>query len=47
MPSSFEIILANPPWIPASYLNESNTLDNGIYDPDMEFLKAILKFSST
>ncbi|CAI2365457.1 unnamed protein product [Moneuplotes crassus] len=45
MPSKYDLILANPPWLPASKLPEINPLDNGVYDPEEVFLKSSLNFA--
>ncbi len=39
------MIISNPPWITASKLGDKNDLDNGVFDPDASFLKAIFKFA--
>ena len=45
IPSKYDLILCNPPWIPASRVAEINPLDNGVYDPDEKFLKSALNFA--
>ena len=45
MPTTYDLIFANPPWLPANHLVSANPLDNGVYDPHEEFLKSILNFS--
>jgi len=45
MPSKYDLILANPPWLPASKIVEVNPLDNGVYDPEEVFLKSALNFA--
>ena len=39
-----DLVLCNPPWLPASYVKETNPLDNGVYDPEEKFLKAAFNF---
>lgn len=45
IPSTYDLIMCNPPWIPASKLPQVNPLDNGVYDPDEKFLKSALNFA--
>ena len=45
IPSKYDLILCNPPWIPASKVFEINPLDNGVYDPDEKFLKSAINFA--
>lgn len=45
LPFKYDLILCNPPWIPASLVSEVNPLDNGVYDPNEEFLKACINFA--
>jgi len=45
VPSKYDLILCNPPWIPASKVVDVNPLDNGVYDPDEVFLKSALNFA--
>lgn len=42
----FDLILCNPPWIPAEFISESSPLDNGVYDPREGFLISSLNFAS-
>ena len=44
IPSRYDIIMCNPPWIPAAKVAEVNPLDNGVYDPEEKFLKSALNF---
>ena len=46
IPNKYDLILCNPPWIPASRTLEINPLDNAIYDPEEKFLKSALNFAS-
>lgn len=39
------MILCNPPWIPAEYLNDDNELDKGSYDPKGNFLRESFKIA--
>ena len=32
-PFTVDLVVCNPPWIPAAYVKASNPLDNGVYDP--------------
>ena len=34
IPFTVDLIICNPPWIPAKFVQETNPLDNGVYDPD-------------
>jgi tRNA1(Val) A37 N6-methylase TrmN6 len=43
-PFSVDLVVCNPPWIPADYVKETNPLDNGVYDPQEKFLKSALNF---
>ena len=45
-PKKYDLIISNPPWIVASYLNEKHDLDNGVYDPEENLLKASFTFAS-
>ena len=45
IPSKYDLILWNPPWIPASKVIEINPLDNGVYDPEEKFLKSAFNFA--
>jgi 2-polyprenyl-3-methyl-5-hydroxy-6-metoxy-1,4-benzoquinol methylase len=38
IPSKYDLILWNPPWLPAKKLVEINPLDNGVYDPEEIFI---------
>ena len=44
-PFTVDLILCNPPWIPAQYVTEISPLDNGVYDPQEKFLKSAFNFS--
>ena len=45
-PFTVDLIVCNPPWIPATLLAEVNPLDNGVYDsPEEHFLKSSLNFA--
>lgn len=46
-PKKYDLIITNPPWIVASYINEKNDLDNGVYDPEEEMLIGSFLFSSS
>ena len=46
MPQQFDVIVSNPPWLPASYVQAESTLENAIYDPQSLFLFSVLNFSS-
>lgn len=46
-PAKFEMIVANPPWITATILNEKHELDNGVYDPQEKLLKSLFLFASS
>ena len=45
IPFTVDLIVCNPPWIPAKHMPESNPLDNGVYDPDEKFLKSAFNFA--
>lgn len=45
LPQEYDLIICNPPWIPASKVKAVNPLDNGVYDPDEKFLKSALNFA--
>lgn len=45
LPFQVDLITCNPPWIDASLLRELNPLDNGVYDPDLQFLRSALNFA--
>jgi methylase of polypeptide subunit release factors len=46
LPFSADLILCNPPWLPANHLPETSPLDNGVYDSlDQHFLKSALNFA--
>ena len=42
----FDLIVCNPPWIPAEYIAESSPLDNAVFDPKEQFINAALNFAS-
>jgi len=44
-PFQTDLIVCNPPWIPASLVSEMSPLDNASYDPDEQFLKSSFNFS--
>jgi len=46
LPFSVDLIVCNPPWVPANALPETSPLDNGVYDAsNQEFLKSALNFA--
>lgn len=46
MPLQVDMIVCNPPWVPANKLGrEISPLDNGVYDQDSQFLKSALNFA--
>lgn len=45
-PQKYDLIISNPPWTIASFLNEKHDLDNGVYDPEEKFLKSLFLFAS-
>jgi methylase of polypeptide subunit release factors len=46
LPFTVDLIVCNPPWIPTARLSrEMSPLDNGVYDPDSQFLKSALNFA--
>lgn len=46
LPFTVDLILCNPPWIPANSLPDTSPLDNGVYDTlDQHFLKSALNFA--
>ena len=45
IPFTVDLIICNPPWIPAKFVQETNPLDNGVYDPEEKFLKSALNFA--
>lgn len=47
METSYDIIIANPPWITASPLSNDDGLETGNYDPKEKILKGCLHFAST
>lgn len=47
MPTKYELLISNPPWVTASYMDSDHELDNGIYDPKGAFVNAVLKFAGT
>ena len=46
LPKKYDLIVCNPPWIVASFINEKKDLDNGVYDPEEGLLKASFLFAS-
>jgi methylase of polypeptide subunit release factors len=44
-PQSYDIIIANPPWVCASPLSNVNLLENAVYDEKGRFLNSILEFT--
>jgi len=40
-----DLIICNPPWLPADFVLETNPLDNGVYDPQEKFLLSSLNFA--
>ena len=44
-PFTVDLILCNPPWVPADFVPATNPLDNGVYDPEERFLKSALNFA--
>ena len=44
IPFQVDLVLCNPPWIPAGFVKETSPLDNGVYDPEEKFLKSALNF---
>ena len=46
-PFSVDLVVCNPPWIPADFVKETNPLDNGVYDPQEKFLKSAFNFCRT
>lgn len=46
MPLQVDLILCNPPWIEAARIaREMSPLDNGVYDPESQFLKSSFNFA--
>ena len=45
VPFTVDLILCNPPWIPAQFVKATSPLDNGVYDPDEKFLKSAFNYS--
>jgi hypothetical protein len=45
MDHQFDLIVCNPPWLNASFVYSQTDLENGIYDPDHQFLKSCFNFS--
>ena len=44
-PYTVDLIVCNPPWVPANFVKAANPLDNGVYDPDEKFLKSAFNFA--
>lgn len=44
-PFKVDLIVCNPPWVPAEFIRETNPLDNGVYDPQEKFIKSALNFA--
>lgn len=42
---NFDLILSNPPWLPANYVSEQSSLDNAVFDPNEKFLHSSLNFA--
>ena len=40
-----DLIVCNPPWLPATTLSELSTLENAVYDPKEKFLISCLNFA--
>lgn len=45
IPFKYDLILCNPPWLPASVISDINPMDNGVYDPYEGFLQSSLNFA--
>ena len=45
IPRQYDLILSNPPWLPAYFVFDANPLDNAIYDPHEHFLQSSLNFA--
>jgi methylase of polypeptide subunit release factors len=46
MPLQVDLIVSNPPWIEAAKIDrEMSPLDNGVFDPDSQFLKSSFNFA--
>ena len=45
IPFTVDLIVCNPPWIPAKFVPETNPLDNGVYDQDEKFLKSAFNYA--
>ena len=43
-PFKVDMVVCNPPWIPADFVKATSPLDNGVYDPDEKFLKSAFNF---
>lgn len=43
-PFQVDLVVCNPPWVPADFVKETNPLDNGVYDPEEKFLKSVFNF---
>ena len=46
IPFTVDLIVCNPPWIPAKFVPETNPLDNGVYDQDEKFLMSEFNYTS-
>lgn len=46
-PNHYDLIIANPPWLPVSLVAETNPLDNAVYDPEEKILRSSLNFGAT
>ena len=44
VPFKVDLVVCNPPWIPASFVKETSPLDNGVYDPEEKFIKSALNY---
>ena len=45
MDVSYDLIVANPPWLNASFMFSQTDLENAIYDPKHMFLKSCFNFA--
>ena len=43
-PFKVDLVVCNPPWIPAEYVTATSPLDNAVYDPQERFLKSAFNF---